>query len=324
MIKNIFAGFLLLLCSFGEIKAQTITDTPTEISVKQRWLSLTNTFDIAAGDRKLGIVKRAILSWTPQYQFFDTNDVLQAKAKMRFFSLGATFDVWNANEELIGRVDERITVFFPTFDIYRGDGYHAAKAKLNFWGTKYTVSDPDTNDEIAHLTRNFLRFKEDWKATIVNPTLFAEKNIDVRLFVIVMVLQTDYDMWATFRFFQNKNALLPKISQDLGESEILTLQNSVQHHRDCLETYRESFGRMEPSHEDIQSVEEIVDRKLDEMELAVSQDMKEELQHKPHEVAKAQIIEKGISIIMPLLSSDELSTGQKSALFHLMDQMISE
>ena len=94
MLKKILTGALLLLSSFSALKAQTISEVPSQFFVKQHWISLTNTFDVESKDRKFGTIHRKLFSWTPQYLFYDLNEQIQAKAKMRFFSFGATFDIF--------------------------------------------------------------------------------------------------------------------------------------------------------------------------------------------------------------------------------------
>lgn len=319
MLKKSLTGALLLMSSFTACKAQTL-DAPAQFFVKQHWFSLTNTFDVESVDRKFGTVHRKLLSWTPQYLFFDAHNQLQAKAKMRFFSLGATFDVWDAEEAPLGKVDEKILKFFATFDIYRANGYHAATAILNFWGTKYKVKDPDTEEVIAILWRKFFRLKDDWTVDIVNPALLAEKKIDPRMFILVMAFQTDRDYWSSLRNYQ-ANSPTMSLSQNIS-AELIMAHNNLEQHRNKLESYRDQLSSIEPSDADIKSLEEIVERRLEACEYDVPQDANVD-SRESMEMARIQAKERGLAVLMPLFDSEELAPGQKSALYLLMEQELN-
>ena len=319
MFKKILAGILLLLSSLSLLKAQLILEMPTQFFVKQHWFSLTNTFDIETKGRKFGTVHRMLLSWTPQYLFYDVEERLHAKAKMRFFSWGATFDVWDVNEQPIGTVDERIFTFFPTFDLYRADGYHAAKAKLNFWGTKYTVRDPLTNEVIAYLWRNFFRLKDNWTVDIVNPVLFEEKQIDLRMFILVMAFQTDRDYWSNYRNYWERGNNSATFIQTHDSDALRIAEKNLEQSRMILESHREQLSAFEPTDQDMEFVEKLVERHLNENEWAINPSEK----FPSEEMAQAQVLEQGISLLLPLLESDDLSPSQKSALLLLIDHRLN-
>ena len=316
MLKNIFHTLIILVGIASPLKAHV--EIPSQFFVKQHWISLTNTFDIETHDRKFGTIHRKLLSWTPQYQFFDVYDQLQATAKMRFFSFGATFDIFDLYERPLGRVDERILTFFSTFDLYRSDGYHAAKAKLNFWGTKYTVSDPYTGATIATLGRSFFRLKDDWTVNIVNPSLFFEKQIDPRMFILVMAFQTDRDYWKSQREREERARLYSVKQLSKVAPDALMINQKLEDQRSLLETYRESYQGLEPSEEEVENLEMLVEKMLEEAE-----------PHETHveepisaEFAQVEALERGISTLLPLFESEELTRGEKSALFMLMDQRL--
>lgn len=305
MLKKILISTLLILSSLSsqEFKTPIILDIPEHFFVKQHWFSLTNTFDVETKERRFGTIHRKLFSLTPQYLFYDINEQLQAKAKMRFFSLGATFDIFDANEQAIGQVDERILTFFTTFDLYRADGYRTAKAKLNFWGTKYTVRDPQTDEIIAYLWRKFFRLKDDWTVEIVNPVLFSEKKIDPRLFILVMAFQTDRDYWASLRHHETSHSSgINAIRANHTHETQLAGNKSLEHYRSTLDVYREQFNDIEPTETDIENLEKIVGKFLDE------------------QVNEVDVV---LSQLIPLLDSEELSHGEKSALFFLMDQVVN-
>lgn len=169
---------------------------PDEFFVTERWVSLTTGFDIETNQYRVGTVFRKFWSLLPTYEFYDQKENLISVAKMRWMTFGAIFDVVEATTELpIGSVEEEVLTWYPTFRIYSPKGEKLAVAEMNFWGTTYEVSDPVTSKVMATLKRSFFRFKDDWKATIVDRPLFDAKGIDPRLFITLMAFQTDADNW---------------------------------------------------------------------------------------------------------------------------------
>lgn len=154
MLKNLFT-LVFTLCFFS-LNATLIQETPREFFVKQHWLSWTTSFDIETDQLKLGTVHRKFLSLSPvRYDFYDYTENLQASATMRWFSWGATFDVVDAVNAPIGTVEQRLFSFFPTFEIHSPQGNVLGIAKMNFWGTTYTIRDPVTQEPFATLWRPF-------------------------------------------------------------------------------------------------------------------------------------------------------------------------
>lgn len=186
---------LFALCVFYTLGVQAFADLPDEFYITQRWFSFTLSFDIETDDFTLGTVHRKFLSLKTEYDFYDENETLQAKAKIRWISLGAIFDITDAQDQPLGRVEEHLLSIFPTFDIISPQNEVLAIAKMNFWGTVYSLKDPQTNEEMVTMSRSFIRVKDNWVVKITNPELFASKQIDPRLFITLMAFQTDSDYW---------------------------------------------------------------------------------------------------------------------------------
>lgn len=187
--------YLLALFLFAFASLKGFFELPEEFYVTQRWISLTTTFDVATNTQKLGTVDRTFFSLRYEYNFYDFNNAHQAKARMRWFTFGAIFDVTDADGKILGSVNERILTLFPTFEIVSPSGEILAIASMNLWGTEYSLKDPASNQEIANLSRPFFRLKDNWTVKVTNPSLLAEKKIDPRLFITVMAFQTDMDTW---------------------------------------------------------------------------------------------------------------------------------
>lgn len=195
MLQKIRFTLCSFICFLGSLVADG--DLPSEFYVKQRANGWLTTFDIETKQFKLGSVQRKLFSWTTEYDFYDYNGVLQAKAKMRFLSENVVFDVVDANDVPIGTIEEKLHSFLPHFDIFSPAGERLGSAKMNFWGTKYAITSPLFSESIATLSRPFFRRdnKVDWTINIHKIDAFEQKQIDPRLFVVVMAFQTDREYW---------------------------------------------------------------------------------------------------------------------------------
>ena len=192
-----FRIFLFLIGIALVSKVEALPPLPDEFYVRERWFALSFTLDIESTTAKFGTVHREFWRLRTIYDFYDTEGNLQAKAKIRWLSLGAVFDVEDSDGVSLGQVDERLLTFFSTFDIISPSKEILATAKLNFWGTKYTIRDPLSKEVIATLSRPYIRLVDNWTVRITNPDLFALKKIDPRLFITVMAFQTDRGAWST-------------------------------------------------------------------------------------------------------------------------------
>lgn len=194
MLKKILLfGFIAL--SSWKADASFPPPLPEQFYVTQRWFSLTLSFDIECPDYKMGCVHRRFFSFRTQYDFYDSDENLQAKAKLRWISFMPIFDLTDEFDQPLGRVEEHFFTFFNTFDIISPDDKVQAVAKLNFMGTQYTLTDPTTNEVMATLSRSFFRLKDNWSVEILRPDLFEGRKIDPRLFITVMAFQTDMENW---------------------------------------------------------------------------------------------------------------------------------
>lgn len=251
---------------------------PSEFYVTQNWISLTSTFDISTKETKLGIVDRKFWSLRAEYCFYDNENKLQARARRRWISFGAVFDVYDNQDQIIGLVNERIISIFPTFDITTPSGEVLATAKMNFWGTTYTVWDPITQKEMATLSRPYFRLKDNWTVNITDPELFSSKLIDPRLFITVMAFQTDCDSW-------KNRTIAARI--DAQKSDLASFNTS----------YQNTFSReFELTDEDFEAVIQLVEA----------------------QVGNAQNEERYFEAIYSLLNQDNLSYSQKEALSELL------
>jgi len=303
MIKKLLCATALMIASTTSSFALMPFELPQEFTVTERFFSLTSTYDIESPRFKMGYVDRKFFSLKLEYDFYDYTDQLQAKARMRWLSFGAIFDVTDEFDQPIGLVEEEIFNFFPTFNIYSPRGERLATAQMNFWGTEYLLTDPFTNRPIASISRPFFRFFIDsWTVTIVDPMLFAEKNINPALFITLAAFQTDSEYWRAQQS-QNNNTQYLFNAQIEKDDPVATL-------REQINTFTTDFEGIEPIEADFKAADRMAQRfitrtgdsKLSEKEQAVE----------------------SLNEMISLHDTDELSVGEKSALFHLMDAKLKQ
>lgn len=183
--------FFLVTCCMGHA-----TQLPDHFYVEQHWFSLTNAFTIKTKQKSLGTVYRKLLTLHLQYDFNDPDEKLVATAQARFFSLGAIFDVTDAEGTYLGRIDEYIFTFFPKFDILSPDEKIVANAEMNIWGTLYTFRDEADDHVIATMHRDFIRLKDDWSVTIHDQSAFGPGKIDPKVMIVLAAFQSDVEAWS--------------------------------------------------------------------------------------------------------------------------------
>lgn len=295
MLKNILNLGLVYLISLNSLIGYGAI--PEQFTVTEKLFSWTTAFEIEANGYPLGRVERRILGQAPlQYDFYDINNYLMAQGTMRWFTFGAVFDVTDWNRNLIGTVEEEVFTFLPSFELFSPYREKLAHAKMNFWGTKYTVTDPVTDIEIATLTRPFFSFNSQWTVTITNPEVFASKNISPSLFIIVAAFQTDLEYWEHYEIAAYCASTSP--SPKANEGRALRQQ---------LKTYGQEIKDVVPSEQDFARVEVLVESVLKDRRCRFKSE-KERLQA-------------GIKELLPLFESEELTPEEKAALSQMIDQV---
>lgn len=289
-----FQRFLLILLLLLSTQAQAFT-LPPQFDLIQKWLSLTLSFDIEADGEKIGVVHRRLLSLRTEYDLYNVENELQATAKIRWLSLLTTFDVTDPADQPLGRVEQNLTLFFPTFEIFSADNRLLAVAEMNFWGTKYIIKEPVTNLPMACLSRPFIRLKDTWKVEITNPLLFLQKNINPMLFVTVMALQTDRDSWKS----ESPLAETP-ISCSCTQLPLAPPYDELEDLRATIEEYRLEYQDV-AQESDFERVALLLDPFLQE------------------ERELAELLEE----LLTFIESDQLTPAEKSALLTLLEQKAS-
>ena len=221
LIAILLSGFI----GFNSGLSYANTDMAEPISIIEHWISLTTSYDIKTKTKKIGTLYRKPLSFLLTYEFYDPFDKKLAIARSKFFSITAHFDIYDTNQQVIGAANEQIFTFFPTFDIFGKDGItKLATANMNFWGTTFTLYDPITNQEMAELTRSFIRIKNNWTFTITNPELFSQKDIDSRVLMTVIAFQGDREYWESQNNHKKRQVISRSSAHDKVTAEHISEQ----------------------------------------------------------------------------------------------------
>lgn len=283
---------------------------PEEFTVTERWFSWTSAFDVETKTQKLGVVRRRIFSLTTQYDFYDTNEVHKSTARMRFFTFGAVFDVKTVDDVKLGSVEERIFTFFPTFRIFSPHGHILAQAKMNFWGTKYTLRSPYDDHIIAEMTRPFFSFRDTWTMKVLDMPYFIEHEIHPHLFITIAAFQTDLDNWRRQAYAASNNGGLnngweygsvAKNTKALKQDEVSKYYARVKSLKAVVDAAKDQVPQVEPSDEDREVAANIVEETLEN--------------NTPQEAEQT---------LAELLTGDALPKAQRSAMFLLLERQLKE
>jgi hypothetical protein len=66
---------------------------------------------------------------------------------------------------------------------------------MNFWATKFYVNDPETDQEMAIMSRSFFRVKNDWTINFTDKDILEQKKIDPSLLITVLAVQGEIEYW---------------------------------------------------------------------------------------------------------------------------------
>lgn len=101
------------------------------------------------------------------FELKNSHDEIIAKGQVKILSLRKTINFTDSQNEMIGSVTKKICGFFREYTILNPQEEMVAKVKGNFWDTSFTITDPQTNEEMARFTRPFFRWLgESWKVEI--------------------------------------------------------------------------------------------------------------------------------------------------------------
>lgn len=192
-ILKLALGFIGLL----QPLSAGIGPLPEEFTITERFIAFTPTFDIAVSGNTIATARKRIFSWTTTFDLEDSDKMPLAYAKAKFLAWGTMADVFDPLDRKIGWIEE-VTwkiISWPEFRIFNEESRLAAIAKMNFWGTRFDLFEPDNSDHVfASVSRPFFRcFRDKWTVQILDPRYFGIGCIDPRLLIMIAVYQTDRD-----------------------------------------------------------------------------------------------------------------------------------
>ncbi|MCX7090068.1 MAG: hypothetical protein NTU48_01260 [Legionellales bacterium] len=307
--------WLISLCCLFCFHPVYAFDLEEKMYLAEHYISLTSTFDISTDDRKLGTVYRRLLSLTASYDFYDFKNQPIASAESHFFSFGAHLDVYDENKALLGTVEEQLLNWFPSFDIYSPDGMRLSRAKMNFWGTTFTLYDGNSDRVLAEMSRPFFRFRNYWTIQIKNMSRVKERNIDSRLLLTVLAAQGDLE-------YQRERVrdLLDNLNKkdDNKYNRHLTTANETQANVQALHNKFSDFLKKEAELSDIALPD---DKQLDALATQLDQDFHQ--QNAGITMNQAEEAEQFISFCVNVAESSYTSPEIQKAIMHLLNKKLS-
>ncbi len=325
MFKKILSVSMTSICLLFSSCFGMDISMPEEFTVNERWLSLTITFDIKTKDQMLATVHRSLMSLTPEYCLYDPQDKLLATAKMRFFRSFTVFDIKDYHSKSLGMIKEEFTWLFPTFTIISPDFNILGEAVMNFWATKFIISDPRDGHVIAVLSRPFLRLKSNWSIKIEDMNAISKKTIHPHLLMTLAAFQVDRDHWNAYSRSvkeHESNNLFDKFSQSM-QTSMGSLSSSIIQKEEChdlhaietirtyfqkkLESYRANFEGKQVHEKDFHFIES----------LELSSDSSPT---NYHTISKLQ---ETFTYLFDLFESDQMEDSQKAALFLMLESKLS-
>lgn len=309
MLKNLLAFLFISSTVFA-----ADLELPQEFTISEHTFSLTSKFTIATDEKEFAYVSREFLSIPPKFGLYDTQDHLLSKAKMHWTFLGrVSFDITDENDIKIASILPYTFTLLTKIDVVNPNDELIAVVKGNFLTTELIVSDPETFEVMAVMTRPFFRlFSDTWTMHIVNPDLIEAKGLKPEHFIMLSVVQSNVDHWKQ-QAAQQTQRKVASISPN--ESELIADQSledrqpseySTSSMEEKLDSYTHKFRGREPSAEDFEVVDNIVVEFFDEEDGGV----------RMSPGRSGQL--KDLSRLIPLLDDDKLTTNQQAALYLLI------
>lgn len=165
------------------------------------------------------------------YELFDVKNNKLTTVNYSYTSTNDHFDIYDVDGALLGATDEFLYRYYPMFNLYQGNSnLPIAKAQMNFWGTRFSIVDPQTQQEMAEMTRSYFRKSSYWKFAVTNNQLFDSKHIDSRLLMTAVTIQTDPVLTRTSHQSNFKKGLVKSATKPANavDNEILAHIKAVQ------------------------------------------------------------------------------------------------
>jgi hypothetical protein len=313
------------------IENPSILHCPQKFSIIEKMFSWCTRFDVETESEKVGRVRKRLISLGSSFIFEGIDGVLLATTKSQYFSWGTIADVYDGTDKSIGWIEEQIPTWFSPsrYHIFGADKRLAAIARMNFWGTKFTIKDPHDNyREVAIISRPWLRFfRNKWNVQILDPEATSNHRIDLRMLVMTAIYRSDTEhlnkRQTYFETLQDNNSLFYDQSMRLAVNELLEeLDYYLNEYHFTGADEKDEYD----SEEEIERDEKLADINMDdddEISLAdapVSHEDFKVIREKARLIQVIKILKKGSEI----LRDPHIEQERKAATRRLLKQYLKE
>lgn len=303
--------WLLSLLCLLLIKPAYAFDLENKMYLAEHYVSYTTSFDVSTDERKLGTLYRRVLSLNTVYDFYDIHNQIISTAKSHFFSYGAHLDIFAANNELLGTVEEKIFTWFPTFEIFSPEGLRLANAKMNFWGTTFTLYDGRSERVLAVMSRDFFRLRNYWTIEIKDMDRLVERHIDSRLLLTVLAVQGDIEYLENYHLpFNIGNGSRRLSMADTAKESIAKVNHKI----------RNKYADFLKKEAELNNVDLPNTEQLDKLATQLDQDFEQQYAGTP--MSAEEQSERFVEHCMHVAESADSST--QKAILHLLNKRLSE
>ena len=150
------------------------------------------------------IFKQKLLSWFDSYDIFDENNNIYFKVKGQL-SFGHLFKIYDANDEEVGQIKQRLLTFLPKYDLFvNNEKIGEIKKEISFFKPKFSLNFNDYSVEgnflewdyqvkqngiiIASITKEIFKLtdtyiidvKEEYSLIVLMIVIAIDSNKDIR------------------------------------------------------------------------------------------------------------------------------------------------
>lgn len=132
------------------------------------------------------LIKQRVFSWSDTYDIYDENETVRYFVKAEFLSLGHRLHVYDANQNEIGLIKQKLLSMLPAFDIeLNGQTVGRIQKKFSFLKPKYEIDcngwrvegdflgwNYDVYDSccpVIHITKEFFHWGDTYVIDFANP-----------------------------------------------------------------------------------------------------------------------------------------------------------
>jgi len=180
-----------------QVAAQEVPKIPQSFSIRERFFSLTDSFDLKdAEGKRFGRISEHLISLTKSFTYTDGEGKKLAHARAKFFALGSTVIVEDGEGRKIGTIKEDIIKsLLKVYTHYRildaRDNVVATSEKVEVLSTQILLRDT-SGRIVAELRRGFaenlFRLTDRWDVRI-----YDSESVDPRLLVMIAAFKTSVD-----------------------------------------------------------------------------------------------------------------------------------